>query len=348
MNDDANYGCTIIIPTYNRPRYLKRILSYYNKYAGNYNIIVADSSSDENKKLNDKVVSSFSNLNILYLSNYSSEISPYHKIVDSINYVDTKYCVLCADDDFVVPNGISQSVDFLEKNPDFAIAHGYYIRFHLKTDKKGKQQFCWIPIYLQKSNTSPDPKLRLYFNIAKFNPPFYAVHRTACLEMIFKESMKYTCDPRFDELLLSALPSIYGKMKRLNVFYAAREDIPTSGKYTYKTLEDYIKEGTYAEKYDKFRDCLVMHLSKMSQLDAKESKKLVDDAMSDHMKRKYLTVKMIGVLDYLRLPDRLDGEIRALYRRLFVPKMPTDEDIHPSYYDDFNKIRLQVLSFSKK
>ena len=348
MNDDANYGCTIIIPTYNRPRYLKRILSYYNGYAGNYKIIVADSSSNKNKKLNDRVIASLSNLNILYLNNYSSEINMYHKVVDSINYVDTKYCLLCADDDFVTPNGISQSVDFLEKNPDFAVAHGYYIRFHLKTDKKGKQHFCWIPIYLQKSNTSPDPKLRLYSNIAKFNPPFYAVHTTACLEMIFKESINYTCDPRFDELLLSALPSIYGKMKRLNVFYAAREDIPTSGKYTYETLEDYIKEGTYAEKYDKFRDCLATHLSKMSPLDAKESKKVVDDAMSAHMKRKYLTVKMIEVLDYLRLPDWLDGGIRALYRRLFVPKMPTDEDIHPSYYDDFNKIRLHVLSFSKK
>ena len=347
MNDDANCGCTIIIPTYNRPMYLKRILSYYNEYAGNYKIIVADSSSNENKKLNEKIISSFSSIKISYI-NYPSDINMYHKIVDSINYVGTKYCILCADDDFVTPNGISQSVDFLEKNPDFAVAHGYYIRFHLKTDKKGKQQFCWIPIYLQKSNTSPDPKLRLYFNIAKFNPPFYAVHKTACLEMIFKESIKYNCDPRFDELLLSALPSIYGKMKRLNVFYAAREDIPTSAKHTYETLEDYIKDGTYAEKYSKFRDCLVMHLSKMSQLDAKESKKVVDDAMSAYMKKKYITVKMIEVLDYLRLPDWLDGGIRALYRRLFVPKMPTDEDIPPSYYDDFNKIRLHVLSFSKK
>ena len=348
MNNDANYVCTIIIPTYNRTEYLKRIISYYNEYERNYNIIVADSSSDENKKLNERVISSLSNSNISHLSDYPSTINPFHKIADALNYANTKYCILCADDDFVAPNGIDQSTNFLEKNPDFTVAHGYYIRFYLETYKKGEQQFCWIPIYLEKSNTSPDPKTRLYFNIAKFNPPFYAVHRTVCLQMIFKECIKCKCDPRFDELLLSALPSIYGKTARLNIFYAVREEIPTSGRHTYETFKDYIEAGTYAEKYGKFRDCLVTHLSKKSQLDAKESKKVVDDAMSAYMKKKYMTVKMIEVLDYLRLPDWLDGGIRALYRRLFVPKMPTDEDIPPSYYEDFNKIRLHVLSFSKK
>ena len=54
MNDDTNYGCTIIIPTYNRSDYLRRILSYYNEY-------VADSSSDETKKMNKETISSLSN-----------------------------------------------------------------------------------------------------------------------------------------------------------------------------------------------------------------------------------------------------------------------------------------------
>jgi len=60
-NNRANYGCTIIIPTYNRPDYLRRILSYYNEYGRDYNIIVADSSSDENKKMNKETISLLSN-----------------------------------------------------------------------------------------------------------------------------------------------------------------------------------------------------------------------------------------------------------------------------------------------
>ena len=46
---------TIIIPTYNRPKYLERILSYYNGFKENYNIIVADSSLNENKEINKKM-----------------------------------------------------------------------------------------------------------------------------------------------------------------------------------------------------------------------------------------------------------------------------------------------------
>ena len=40
---------SIIIPTYNRPAYLRRILDYYDSFGEDFKIIVADSSSDENK-----------------------------------------------------------------------------------------------------------------------------------------------------------------------------------------------------------------------------------------------------------------------------------------------------------
>ena len=43
---------TILIPTYNRPGYLKRMLGYYNDFGVVYNIIVADGSSDEIKMVN--------------------------------------------------------------------------------------------------------------------------------------------------------------------------------------------------------------------------------------------------------------------------------------------------------
>jgi len=356
INDnDANHGCTIIIPTYNRPEYLRRILGYYNEYGENYNIIVADSSSDENKRINKKTISSVSNLNILYLTNYSTEINPTNKIADALNHVNTKYCVLCADDDFVTPTGINQSTDFLEKNPDFTVAHGLYISFYLETDKRGKQQFCGAPIYPYKSITFPDAKSRLNFHFSNYYPTFYAVHRTDFLNMILKETTQFTDDYRFGELLPSMLTLIQGKMKCLDVLYAAREDIPGSTGQICENLKDFIKVGTHDEKYAKFRDCLAMHLSKKSQLDLEESKRVVDDAMSAYMKKNSLINKVSNALDYFRLPDWIDEGIRTLYRKLFLSKQMRMDDFQSSvdvpsskYYDDFNKIRLHVLSYSKK
>ena len=364
MNDDANYGCTILIPTYNRSEYLRRILSYYNEYGGNYNIIVADSSSDENKKRNKKIISSFSSIDILHIKNYSSDIDPYYKISDALKHVKTEYCAICADDDFVTPNGINQSVDFLEKNPDFTVAHGRYITFYLKPDIKGKLQFRYNPRYVHESISFLDAKSRLFFHLSNVQiSPFYAVHRTDFLKMIYKEALEFSDADQFRELLLSMLALIYGKMKCLDVFYAAREFIPDSGGNINKNLKDFVKDGTYDEKYAKFRECLAMHLSKKSQLDVEESKRVIDNAMSVHMKKKYphknilksKMSKMSNALDYLRLPDWMNDEIRMLYRKLFVPKQMRMHDFMSSlgrpsskYYDDFNTIRHYVLHHSKK
>lgn len=79
---------TITIPTYNRPNRLRRLLDYYNKYGKNFNIIVADSSTDENKLQNKKNISVFSNLDILYLDHNSSKINLFHKFADMVNYVE--------------------------------------------------------------------------------------------------------------------------------------------------------------------------------------------------------------------------------------------------------------------
>lgn len=357
-----NNRVNIIIPTYNRPEYLRRIISYYNEYGGDYNIIVADSSSDENKKRNKEIISAFSNLNILHLSKYSSALNLFRKVADAVNYAEEKYCVFCADDDFITPNGINESINFLEKNPDFAAAHGYYISFYLRTDKKGKRQFCFAPIYSHKSITFSDAKSRLFFRLSNYNvPTLYAVHRTDFLKMIFKETLKSINDDRFGELLPSMLTLMYGKMKCLDVLYGAREIIPDSGGRTSKDLIDFMKDGTYDEKYAKFRDCLATHLCRKSQLDIEESKRVVDGAMSAYMKKysksykDILIHKMSNILDYLRLPDRIEGGIRMLYRKLFLKKQIRMDDFRCSvdissskYHDDYDKIRRHALLYSKK
>lgn len=349
---------TILIPTYNRPDRLKRILSYYSDYEIAYNIIVADSSSNENKEINKRTISSLSNLNVQHLDNYSSKIEPLRKTADALNYVNTKYCVVCADDDFVTPNGINQSVDFLEKNPDFTAAHGYYISFYLENTKR-RQRLWSRGIYLHESITFSNPKTRLNHHLSNYSQTtFYAVHRTDFLKVIFEETAKFTNDYHFGELLPSMLTLIYGKLKCLDVLHAARERIPGSTGRATGNLKKYIKDNTYYEKYDRFRECLSTHLSKEGQLDIEESKKVVDNAMSAFMKRyssyNALITKMGLILDSSRLPDWLVERIRVLFRKLSPIRQIHDPrisiEISPSseYYDDFNKIRLHVLSHSKR
>lgn len=283
-NTKMNNLYIIIIPTYNRPKYLKRTLSYYNGFEENYNIIIADSGFDKNKKLNKEIIPKLFKLDISYIDKYSTNVNPYHKLADATNQTKTKYSVFCGDDDFITPRGINQSVDFLEKNQDFTVAHGQYISFYLRTNKKGRQQFLWNPIYLGKQINFPEARYRLFFHLSNYQiPTLYAVHKTDFLKMIFKETIKYTDDGRFGELLPSMLALIYGKMKHMDVLYGVREIIIDSGGRTSKNLNDFIKDRTYDRKYKKFKTCLAKHLTNNSQLSIDESKKVIDEAMSTYL-----------------------------------------------------------------
>jgi glycosyltransferase domain-containing protein len=338
----SNNRFCIIIPTYNRSNYLRRILNYYNEDKGDYNIIVADSSSDENKKRNKQIIASFSNVNILHLNKYSSEINPFDKIADATNYVKEKYCVLCADDDFITPNGIKKSVEFLEKNKDYVCAQGNYVSFKFNSEN---ESFFWKPIYLhQKSITSSDPQQRLALHMSNYMQTFYSVHKTKILKKSFEDVPKYIDDDRFGELLPSMLTLIYGKMKCLDVFYSARENIIDSAGRTSKDLPDFIKEGTYDEKYAKFKNCLAVHLSKNSQIDIEEAEKVIDDSM-----KLYIDVftRRHNVL-IRKMKEHLDYEIiRELYRKMFRRNDYTAwSNSTPSteHLEDFNKIKKLVIS----
>ena len=351
-----NNLCTIIIPTYNRPDRLKRLLYYYSKYGNNFSIIVADSSSNENKMLNSKNVLVFTQSNIQYLDNYSFKINPSNKLKDALNYVNTRYTVFCADDDFITPNGINKSVEFLENNQDFSVAQGNYIPFYLGNEDKREVKIRWRSSpYLDKSITFPEAESRLASHLSNYqSTTFYAVHRTDLLKMIFEETSKYADDSNFSELLLSMLTLIYGKGKHMNVLYCARERVASSGGNTSKNFNDFIKDGTYEKKYNKFRECLVEHLIKKSQLNSDEAKELIDKAMSKYL-NKYKSKSFKGILfdkmntlmKALHLPEFIDENVRMLYRKIFIPEISyfksTIKSPNSKYPDDFSKIFNHVL-----
>lgn len=355
----------LIIPTHNRPNCLRRILAYYNSLEVDYSIVVADSSTEQNKEINKHIVNSFLNL---YIQHINSNAYLWHKIAKATNYVKKKYCVICADDDFITVNGINQSVDFLEKNSDFTIAHGFYISYWLDCDKGKNSKFCWVPVYTCRSIKFLDSKSRLDCHLSNYSQiTHYGVHRTDFLKMIFKETLNFTDDIRFGELLPEMLTLIYGKMKCLNVLYAARERIPGSLGRTSKNLKDFMRDGTYEKKYNKFRSCLVKHLIKNSQINSDEAKELIDKGMAEYLNKYYsksfngiLITKMSKFLCALNFPEVVDKNIRILYKKIFTPKYNLNklkeindfknkfESPNSKYFDDFEKIRNHVLLYASK
>jgi len=334
--------CSIIIPTYNRPYYLKRILSYYNEYGKEFNIVVADSSLDEAKRINKKTISSLPNLKILYLADYSPTLDVFYKIADAIAHVKDEYCVICADDDFIIPEGINTATEFLEREPDFTCAHGDYIAFCLKDNEKEQKQFYWSQSHPYKSSISPDPKMRLLTHLSNYSiTTFYAVHRTEIINMVFKETVGTENLGVFGELAASMLTLIYGKMKHLDVFYCVREALPDSDARTAKRLPGYVDDGTYDHAYTQFRDCLAMHLSKNSQITIKQAEKIVDKGWAGYTKKYkgFLIPKINYMMKKMALPTKIDGGFRRIYR-----KVSSRNKIHKKTCSPFTNVPTINLS----
>jgi len=262
---------TIIIPMYKRRKYLHRILDYYSNT--DFNIMVADSSDEKFMFCKD-----YKNVKYFHYKNrtYSK------KMQEIIKKVKTKYVVICADDDFIIPDSIKKCVKFLNENSDYASAQGLYISF-INESKK----IIHIPAYLSsigKDINSNDSLKRLKQLLSSYLQLFYSVHRTENLNVVFKISEKKIKNLNLIELLIAIVSCINGKHKVLPIFYGAREQIEGSAGRLTDKLNNIISKGAYKEEYEYFIKSASDYLSAKEGLAKKNSMMYIREAIEIYLK----------------------------------------------------------------
>jgi glycosyltransferase domain-containing protein len=336
---------SIVIPTFNRPHCLKRLLDYCDECKIINQIIVVDSSSKENKSLNKEILDSHKNLRINYLDSYPETVNPFVKYRDALNYVDAKYCFFCADDDFFFPKGIEQLINFLDNNSDYSTAYGYHFNFWIDKNEEFKYR-----IIRGESIENQHPEERLYRHLSKYNhATFYDVHKTESLKLALTLTLKYTNDYRFGELFPSMLDLIYGKMKYLNILSGAREISFLSGGKTTKTMHDFIRENKYEEKYKKFKEGLILSLTK----DKSETECLIDKAMVEYLgkSKKHNFMNIINWLfQHLGVPEKHYEKFRSFIKTKankfdFIKQEADVGNIPSQDFAEFEAIKKQAIKY---
>ena len=122
---------TLLIPTYNRHQYLNRILEY-NKDCS-FHVIVADSTKNDYKFTLAKPAS------FQYL--HYPDVSLTQKLENALQQVKTKYIVMCADDDFIIPERIFDCIGFLEDNKEYSAVQGNSISYKKANSDGAKIEF---------------------------------------------------------------------------------------------------------------------------------------------------------------------------------------------------------------
>jgi glycosyltransferase domain-containing protein len=110
---------SVIIPTYNRPHFLKETLNSVSSQTYiNIEIIVVDDGtpSDENETL----CLEYKNLNYIKINNTGGPATPRNVGISNSN---GKYIAFVDDDDLWLPKKIEVQVNILENNQDFDLVH---------------------------------------------------------------------------------------------------------------------------------------------------------------------------------------------------------------------------------
>jgi len=335
---------TILITTYKRYGYLKRLLTFFSLYSLKSKILILDSSPyfPDDAQLNNLLAN-----DRVQLLRFSDDIFFAHKIAEGSKHIDTKYSVLCADDDFLVPKAIELCVDFLEKNKDFSSAHGFYFLHHLE-----KKNFFYIDaLYSKEVAISEDKTLdrvKSYLDGSLKYNPMYAVQRSDMFRLIWGETKKFVSDQGLSEIFPCTLSLLLGKMKVFPVFYSSRE--PNTFQWSSNAFDQWHSRMYSDDNLTSAARGLSIFLSYNCNLSVKESELILRHELDGYVKSLDVKKPQINRRRYSVLLKKIKEQMRVRTRlKLFISTIlyrGCDSRIYQEYYQDYENIKKVVVSFN--
>ncbi|MHC8340374.1 TIGR00180 family glycosyltransferase [Pseudomonas sp. HLT2-19-2] len=168
---------TVVVITHNRSAFLRRTLQYYGNYP--CTVLVLDSSvaGDEH------IARDFPSVDYRHLPQYTYQ-GLQEKLSYGVTQVTTPYMVFAADDDFLLHDALTASLEFLEANTDYGMCHGYGMMYLARaTEVNYYRRDCRV----QEDYNSKQPEIRVIEFMEQFLPPFYAVTRTDLLQQWYSQ-----------------------------------------------------------------------------------------------------------------------------------------------------------------
>ena len=113
------------MPTHNRPHFLRRLFRFYEQVKPGFPFFVVDSSdppqAQQNRLVIKEVGRSQRSLQIEY---QHFDLDLVNKCARALSRLSSPHVVLCADDDFLIPDTVQVCSRFLQDHPDYSTAQG--------------------------------------------------------------------------------------------------------------------------------------------------------------------------------------------------------------------------------
>ena len=204
---------SIFCLTYNRQKFVKRLIKYWQENFKETRIFILDGSEIEIKK-NNLNLSKSSNINYIHCKN-KTYFERYIKISELLN---TKYVQLVADDEIFLRSGVEKCINFLEDNQNYSCCTGSVILF----DLLGKNEILGYDVYNLFSNEDVDPEKRVEKWLSFTQPnTIYGINRSDYLKKIIDQLKKlnqkeFSAPENLIEDMSEIGISFLGKTKKIN------------------------------------------------------------------------------------------------------------------------------------
>ena len=327
---------TVIIISYNRPKYLKRSVDYY--IINGFNVIVLDGSKKSQ------------NLDFHHKSNklqYIHLTKSYHeRFIYAAKLLKTKYSILVNDDEFFFPEFIDKSINFLDKNKNYGTVCGIVFCFSIKKEKTiFYQGYTYFQKKISKSNIIAE---RIKHSI--HNPSVHG-YNSVMRSRIFKEEAKLLTKLKelknifFIELMLNTFIISRGKSKFIKNLAWFR-----SFENNWVQTKGWIRNTRFQNPYlwinrqpkNKIRQYIYILAKQINALNSKTLSLLIEHNLNDYLSKFYKNIyykpKKNSILEFIKNNIK-KNHIIYYFVKLFLSKLETTE-----YNLEANELEIFLLT----
>ena len=214
---------SLLVPTKDRPLYVKRLLKYYSDLNFKGYIYILDGS---NKKVSKNIINFIKQLNNKKIIYFHDVGFPGMITKKYISKVKTDYVAQLGDDDYLIPDGIKECIKFLDTNPDFSAAHGEGI---IVISSEDPNKIDYIDSYSQTVRLENSPKERVFQHLSDNTQPNFSVFRKKTFEKILSPIPNFEdselCPNRgiSDYLIQNTMSVVCTKVKEISGLYIVRQ-----------------------------------------------------------------------------------------------------------------------------
>ncbi|MCI5164668.1 MAG: TIGR00180 family glycosyltransferase [Candidatus Electrothrix sp. GM3_4] len=234
---------TVVVHTKNRPKFLLRLIDYYQEKIGAFkaNVIILDASTRKNfliisKELKQREYSL--RINVLHHSPSTSLTERFYDIFDLIS---TPYMLLAADDDlYLFDSWVKSATELLESDSSFGVVYGHIIRFKLKKHEPYGElsKFGWSKRIPPERWLEEDSIFERLAELGKSDwatVGWYALQRTEMFRIIIDKAVEYKLDGYHLEKFIIFCQAVLTKTRMLDcIFLARQDDDHIRGLYSYR------------------------------------------------------------------------------------------------------------------